>query len=45
MGVQLPETRSARSGTSASPTRSSVRGPFDVVGVPGFVSNVEVAWN
>jgi hypothetical protein len=28
-----------------SPTRWSVRGPIDLIYVPGFINNLEVVWD
>jgi class 3 adenylate cyclase len=39
-----PETRYARSGDVSIAYQVTGDGPFDVVHVPGFVSNVEVSW-
>ena len=44
MGVQQPETRYAKSGDVSIAYQVTGDGPFDVVYVPGFVSNVELAW-
>ena len=41
MGVQLPETRDAKSGDVNIAYQVTGDGPFDVVDVRGFVSNVE----
>jgi len=42
--VQLPETRYARSDEVSIAYQVTGDGPFDLVFVPGFVSNVELAW-
>jgi pimeloyl-ACP methyl ester carboxylesterase len=39
-----PETRYARSGDVLIAYQVVGSGPFDLVSVPGFVSNLEVAW-
>ena len=39
-----PETRYARSGAVSIAYQAVGDGPFDLVLVPGFVSNVEYAW-
>ena len=44
MGVQQPETRYAKSGDVSIAYQVTGDGPYDVVYVPGFVSNVELAW-
>jgi class 3 adenylate cyclase len=41
----LPETRYARSGDVAIAYQVTGEGPFDVVYVPGFVSDVELGWS
>ena len=40
-----PETRYARSGDVSTAYQVVGEGPFDLVFVPGFVSNVEYEWN
>jgi pimeloyl-ACP methyl ester carboxylesterase len=40
----LPETRYARSGDVSIAYQVAGEGPFDVVFVPGFVSDVELGW-
>jgi pimeloyl-ACP methyl ester carboxylesterase len=40
----LPETRYARSGDVSIAYQVAGEGPFDLVWVQGFVSNVELAW-
>ena len=42
--AELPETRYARSGDVHIAYQVTGDGPFDLVGVPGFASNVELAW-
>jgi class 3 adenylate cyclase len=44
MGSMEPETRYARSGDVSIAYQVSGEGPFDVVHVAGFASNVEVSW-
>jgi len=44
VGVQQPETRYAKSGDVSIAYQVTGDGPYDVVYVPGFVSNVELAW-
>lgn len=39
-----PETRYARSGDVSIAYQVTGDGPFDLVWVPGFVSNVELTW-
>jgi pimeloyl-ACP methyl ester carboxylesterase len=39
-----PETRYARSGDVSIAYQVSGRGPFDLIFVPGFVSNLDVLW-
>jgi pimeloyl-ACP methyl ester carboxylesterase len=41
----LPETRYAMSGNISIAYQVVGEGPFDVVYIPGFVSNVELGWN
>src|SRR3984893_14869234 len=40
----MPETRYAKSGDVHIAYQVSGAGPLDVVLVPGFISNVELAW-
>ncbi len=40
--METPDTRYAKSGDVASPTRSSGDGPFDLVFVPGYVTHLEL---
>jgi pimeloyl-ACP methyl ester carboxylesterase/class 3 adenylate cyclase len=40
-----PETKYARSGDTYIAYQVSGSGPIDIVMVPGFISNVEAAWN
>jgi pimeloyl-ACP methyl ester carboxylesterase/class 3 adenylate cyclase len=44
MGVERPETRYARSGEVNVAYQVVGDGPFDLVLVPGFISNVEYGW-
>jgi len=41
----LPETRYATSGEISIAYQVVGEGPFDIVFIPGFVSNVELGWN
>jgi pimeloyl-ACP methyl ester carboxylesterase len=41
----LPETRYATSGDISIAYQVVGEGPFDIVHIPGFVSNVELGWN
>jgi pimeloyl-ACP methyl ester carboxylesterase len=41
----LPETRYAMSGEISIAYQVVGEGPFDIVHIPGFVSNVELGWN
>jgi pimeloyl-ACP methyl ester carboxylesterase len=41
----LPETRYAMSGEISIAYQVVGEGPFDIVYIPGFVSNVELGWN
>jgi hypothetical protein len=41
----MPETRYAKSGDVHIAYQVSGDGPLDVVVVPGFISNVELAWD
>jgi len=43
--VDLPETRYARSGNVSIAYQVHGQGPFDLVVVPGFISNVELTWD
>jgi class 3 adenylate cyclase len=43
--VDVPETRYARSGDVSIAYQVVGDGPFDLVFVPGFVSNVELGWD
>ena len=43
--MEVPETRYARSGDVAIAYQVTGEGPFDVVFVPGAMSNVELAWH
>jgi hypothetical protein len=45
MGVDMPETRYARSGDVMVAYQVLGEGPFDVVYVPGAVSHVELQWD
>jgi pimeloyl-ACP methyl ester carboxylesterase/class 3 adenylate cyclase len=45
MGVALPETRYARSGDVNVAYQVVGEGPFDLVYVPGAVSNVDLIWD
>ena len=42
--MELPETRYARSGDVSIAYQVMGDGPFDLVFIPGFISNVELAW-
>lgn len=44
LAVEVPETRYAESGDVAIAYQVSGEGRFDLIHVPGFVSNVELAW-
>ena len=39
-----PETRYARSGDVRMAFQVVGNGPFDIVFIPGFISNLEIAW-
>jgi pimeloyl-ACP methyl ester carboxylesterase len=43
--VDLPETRYARSGNVSIAYQVHGQGSFDLVVVPGFISNVELTWD
>src|SRR5580704_8963628 len=45
MGVDMPDTRYARSGDVMIAYQVLGEGPFDVVYVPGAVSHVELQWD
>ena len=45
MGVDMPETRYARSGDVMIAYQVLGEGPFDVVYVPGAISHVELQWD
>ena len=42
--MDLPETRYAKSGDVRIAYQVTGSGPFDLVLVPGFVSNLDLAW-
>ena len=44
MPLQMPETKYAKSGDVNIAYQVSGEAPFDLVFVPGFVSNVELDW-
>jgi len=44
IGAVVPETRYARNGDVAIAYQVAGDGPFDVVFVPGFLSNLELCW-
>lgn len=44
MGASIPKTRYARNGTARIAYQVIGEGPFDLVHVPGFVSNIEYLW-
>jgi hypothetical protein len=44
MPSQIPETRYAKSGAVSIAYQVLGEGPIDVVLIPGFISNVELAW-
>ena len=44
MPLQIPETRYAKSGDVSIAYQVLGEGPIDVVLIPGFISNVELAW-
>ena len=43
-GVAIPTTRYARSGDANIAYQVVGSGPFDLLWVPGWISNVEVSW-
>ena len=44
MPLQIPETRYAKSGDVNIAYQVTGEGPIDLILVPGFISNVELAW-